>query len=55
MEIQPKDPSKNHFYVSMVKSGFRIAAAAALSFGFFMQAGVLFAFAEFLGIAEELV
>lgn len=55
MEIQPKDPSQNHFWVSMIKSGFRLAAAAALSFGFFVQAGVLFGFAEFLGIVEELV
>jgi hypothetical protein len=24
MEVQPKDTSKGHFYVSLVKSGFRI-------------------------------
>jgi hypothetical protein len=48
------DPTK-HKHISFVKSAFRIWAAAALSFGFFVQAGVLFAFAEILGIAEELV
>ena len=55
MDIQPKDPSKNHFYASMVKSGFRIAAGANLAVGNFMIAGVLLVVAEIVGIVEELV
>lgn len=55
MEIQPKDPSKGHFYISLVKSGIRIVAAGFLATGSFMIAGVLLAGAELLGIAEELV
>ena len=30
MEIQPKDTSKGHFYVSLFKSAIRIAAGIAL-------------------------
>lgn len=55
MEIQPKDPSKGHFYVSMIKSFLRIAAGATLLNGLFLQAGILFIVAEVLGIIEELV
>ena len=53
--IQPKDTSKGHFYVSLVKSGFRIAAGACLMAGFIWFAGFLLIFAEMLGILEELV
>lgn len=55
MEIQPKDPSNGHFYVSMIKSFLRIAAGATLLNGLFLQAGILFIVAEVLGIIEELV
>lgn len=55
MEVQPKDPSKKHFYFSMVKSGFRIVAAITLMDGHYYAAGLLLAIAELLGIAEELV
>jgi hypothetical protein len=55
VEIQPKDTSKGHFYVSLVKSAFRIVAGAALMTGFFWHAGALFIAAELLGIVEELV
>ena len=55
IDIQPKDPSKNHFYASLVKSGFRIAAGANLAFGNFLVAGVLLVVAEIVGIVEELV
>lgn len=55
MNIQPKDTSDGHFYVSMVKSAFRISAGAALVAGFIVTAGALFIIAELLGIAEELV
>lgn len=55
MEIQSKDPSKGHFYVSLAKSAIRIAAGVALIYGSFLIAGVLFIVAEILGIVEELV
>lgn len=54
-EIQPKDPSKGHFYVSLVKSGFRILAGANLAYGNLYLAGALFVLAEILGIVEEIV
>lgn len=55
MNIQPKDTSKGHFYVSLVKSVFRIAAGISLALGFLQAAGGLLVLAEVLGIAEELV
>jgi len=55
MEVQPKDTSKGHFYVSLAKSAIRIAAGIALCFGNFPLAGAGFIFAEGLGIVEELV
>ena len=55
MEIQPKDPSKGHFYVSLVKSIIRIGAGIALIYGDVLVAGVLLIVAESLGIVEELV
>lgn len=55
MNIQPKDTSKGHFYVSLAKSFLRICAGGTLGFGFFVAAGVLFVLAEMLGIIEELV
>ena len=48
------DPSKKHFYISLVKSGVRIFAGGSLMFGNFMLAGGLLVIAEVLGIAEEL-
>jgi hypothetical protein len=55
MNIQPRDPSRGHFYVSTVKSAFRIVAAGSLIVGSLLIAGILLMIAEFLGIAEELV
>lgn len=55
MEIQPKDTSKGHFYVSLVKSGFRIGAGITLIYGLLVPAGALFILAEMLGILEEMV
>jgi len=55
INIQPKDISKGHFYVSIVKSAVRIAAGAALIMGAFVITGVLIILAEILGIVEELV
>ena len=55
IEIQPKDTSKGHFYVSIVKSAVRIAAGVALIMGAFVVTGALIILAEILGIVEELV
>lgn len=55
MEIQPKDTSRGHFYVSIVKSFVRIFAGIALINGSPIIAGVSFIIAELLGIVEELV
>ena len=55
MDIQPKDPSRGHFYVSLVKSAFRIIAGACLITGNLYWAGALIVTAEVLGIVEELV
>jgi len=55
IEIQPKDTSKGHFYVSIVKSAIRIVAGVALINGEFIIAGGLLILAEILGIVEEIV
>jgi hypothetical protein len=55
IEIQPKDTSKGHFYVSLVKSVLRIGAGSALILGDMYISGFLLILAEFLGILEELV
>ena len=55
MEIQPKDTSRGHFYVSIVKSAVRIAAGVTLIMGAFIVTGALIILAEILGIVEELV
>ena len=49
-----KDPGKKHFIISMVKSGVRIIAGAALVLGMFVTSGSLFIIAVILGVAEEL-
>ena len=54
-EIQPKDTSKGHFYVSLAKSLIRILAGVGLMFGFIIFAGMALVFAEILGIVEEIV
>ena len=55
------DPIK-HKNISLIKSGFRIAAGLALAAGGWLEmnpylqgAGILLIIAEILGIAEELV
>jgi len=55
IEIQPKDTSKGHFYVSIVKSAVRIGAGTALIMGSFVLTGWLLILAEILGIVEEIV
>jgi hypothetical protein len=55
LNIQPKDTSKGHFYVSLVKSAIRIGAGGCLVAGNLFLAGFLLIFAEILGVIEELV
>jgi hypothetical protein len=55
IDIQPKDTSKGHFYVSIAKSAVRIAAGTALIMGSLVVCGALLISAEILGIVEELV
>lgn len=55
IEVQPKDTSRGHFYVSLVKSGLRIVAGSVLILGNLYWAGALIITAEILGIVEELV
>jgi hypothetical protein len=58
MNIQPKDISRGHFYVSLAKSAVRIAAGVALCLTMtplLWYAGALLILAEGLGIVEELV
>lgn len=64
LNIQPKDTSKGHFYVSLVKSFVRVAAGVALIMSavepfyvdhFIITAGALLIGAEILGVVEELV
>ena len=55
IEVQPKDTSKGHFYVSIVKSAVRIAAGASLIIGSLVVCGALLILAEILGIVEEVV
>ena len=54
-KIQPMDPSKRHFYVSLVKSALRIVAGIVLFQGNYPTAGLLLISAELLGILEEIV
>ena len=55
MELQPKDTSRGHFYVSLAKSLIRIMAGVCLLSGNYVFAGAGFILAEVLGIVEELV
>jgi hypothetical protein len=55
INIQPKDTSKGHFYVSVCKSAVRIAAGASLIMGSLVVCGALLILAEILGIVEEIV
>jgi hypothetical protein len=55
IDIQPKDTSKGHFYVSIAKSAVRIAAGTALIMGSLVVCGALLISAEILGIVEEVV
>lgn len=56
IDIQPRDTSKGHFYVSLVKSATRIAAGIALIWPqSLILAGAFLIAAEVLGIVEEMV
>lgn len=62
MNIQPKDTSTGHFYVSLIKSGLRIIAGGciitagySINQPWLVAGGVLLLGAEILGIVEELV
>jgi len=55
MNIQPKDPGRGHFYVSLAKSFIRIVAGVCLVVGLTEWCGVGIIVAEALGILEELV
>ncbi len=53
--MEPIDPSKKHFYISMIKSGMRILGCTVALFTgsvIWLASGLLVA--ELLGIAEEL-
>jgi hypothetical protein len=53
--MQPKESKTNsHFWISIVKSGVRIAAGVMLCVGDVWKAGALLIVAEVLGVAEEL-
>lgn len=45
----------NHFKLSMIKSGFRIAAAAFLILHCYSTTAILFIVAEIFGILEEVL
>ena len=55
IEIQPRDTSRGHFYVSLAKSALRIVAGGNLVLGNLFWAGTFLILAEVLGIIEELV
>ncbi len=52
--MEPVDPSRKHFYLSMVKSGIRLVGClVAIPYGI-VSLALFFAIAEFIGIWEEL-
>ena len=55
MNIQPKDTSRGHFFVSLAKSALRVVAGIAFMQGSMYIGGALLIAAEVLGILEELV
>jgi len=55
VEVQPKDTSRGHFYVSLAKSAVRVLAGIGLMQGYIVTAGALLIFAELLGVLEEMV
>lgn len=53
--MQPRDTSTAHFWTSMVKSLARLGACGYLYYGDYVSAAFMFAAAEILGVAEEIV
>lgn len=51
---EKESKSSTHFWISLVKSGFRIGAGITLCNGDYISAGALLIIAEALGIAEEI-
>lgn len=54
---EPVDVSKKHFYLSMIKSAIRLGGCMVLALSgdvVIATFAVMFAIAEFIGIAEEL-
>lgn len=52
---EPKDPSKKHFYISLVKSGLRLVGCLFAAYtGSVVALAFFLGFAEVLGILEEL-
>jgi hypothetical protein len=49
-----KDPGKRHFYISLVKSCFRLIAGGLFMLTMVPEAGIMLILAEVLGVAEEL-
>jgi hypothetical protein len=53
--MEPVDVSKKHFYVSLVKSGLRLAGCLLAAYtGSVVTLAFFLGFAEILGIVEEL-
>ena len=55
IEIQPRDTSRGHLYVSLVKSALRVIAGAMFIQGSMILGGAFLIAAEALGVVEELV
>lgn len=53
--VAGKDPSRGHFYVSIIKSVLRMIGCGFLIAGSLGMAGLMLLVAEGLGILEELV
>jgi hypothetical protein len=54
-QIEKHPDARKHQAISFIKSGFRLGACFALAYYEIQLAAILFAIAELLGIAEELV
>ena len=52
--MEPVDPSRKHFYLSMIKSGVRLAGCLMAVWYGVVALAAMFAVAEFIGILEEL-
>ncbi len=56
MKVTNKDPSKGHFYVSLVKSVVRlVGCVVAIYTGSVIMLAIFLAVAELIGVVEELV